>query len=203
MSSQVSDFYQAGVTTADVVGGPARVLVADPSVTTYPHQISDILNFATYAPQSGWTDIGHTNEPFTSTDGFETTDWISQQIGRINIQVGTWNRTISVSPMQKSEIVMDLVHQAVADRYTNDDGDKITYFWDEPEVSEWRMVAIHLNPNTLLLTADIFPRVKRNGSDAEMAWDRENAQAHATEFTPLPDDDVPNNANWYRIEQLG
>lgn len=197
----MTTFYQEGVNTEEVIGGPARILVADKNTVTYPLAIQDVLNFATYQPETGWIDAGHTNEPFTSTDGFETTDWISQQVGRINIQVGTWNRTISVSFMEKTEIVMDLVHEAVEDRVVNGDGEKVTYFWDKSEVKEWRMVAIHLNGNSNLLTMDVFPRVKRSGADAETAWDRENAQVHATEFSPLPDDEVLNSANWYRIEQ--
>lgn len=197
-----SEFYQTGVTTDDVIGGAARILVADPNLVTYPTAIADVLNFTTYQAQAGWIDVGHTNEPFEATDGFDTTDWISQQVGRINIQVGTWNRTISVSMMQKSEIVMDLVHEAVEARVTNPAGEKITYFWDKPEVKEWRMVAVHLNSNADLLTMDVYPRVKRSGADATLAWDRENAQTHATEFTPLPDSEVLNDANWYRIEEV-
>lgn len=195
------NFYSLGVNSDNVVGGPARVLVADPSVTTYPQQISDIINLTTYLAQTGWTDIGHTSEPFESTDGFETTDWISQQLGRINIQVGTWNRTISITAMQKDEVVMNLIHEAVEDRVTNPDGDKVTYFWDKPETREWRMVAIHFNSNDSLLTADVFPRVKRSGADATTAWDRSNPQTHGSEFTPLPDTAVPYQANWYRIEE--
>lgn len=200
-----NDFYRQGVTTSYVIGGPGRVLVAATTVS-YPLKIADVINFSTYAPQANWFDLGHTSEPFTSTEGFETTDWISQQIGKINIQVGTWNRTIGITFLEsKNTKVFDVVHET-AERVTDPTGsaptEQVSYHWDKPEVTEWRMAVLHYDFSTNKVTMDVFPRIKRSGADSEMAWDRGNPQAHGTEFVPLPDSDVPNTANWYRIEQL-
>lgn len=195
------DFYRKGVDTEGVIGGPARILVADPTVMSYPTQMSEVIDFSTYQPMAGWIDVGHTSEPFESTNSFDTTDWISQQIGRINIQVGTWTRTISVTFMEsRNQKVMDLVHQ-VDSRETNGAGELVTYFVDAADVSEWRMVAMHLDAKSDRITMDVFPRIKRSGADATTAWDRENPQTHGTEFSPLPDPDMDQQANWYRLEE--
>ena len=197
----IDNFYKLGVDDAKVYGGPARVLMAL-STTTYPLRIQDVLNFTTYQPQTGWFDLGHTNEPFTSTNSFDTTDWISQQVGRINIQVGNWDRTIGVTFMESlNTYVMDIVHSADV-RESNVDGDRVTYFTDLPDVDEFRLVAAFYDRRRNRLVMDVFPRVKRSGADAETAWDRENPQAHGTEFAPLPDSNIPNSPNWYRIEEV-
>jgi len=200
-----SDFWNNGVNEAKVLGGPARVIVALKSATTYPELISDVLNLTTYQPQANWTDVGHTSEPFNISDGFETTEWISQQAGRINIQVGNWNRTITFTMMQTlTDKVMDLAHEADG-RTTNADGDTVEYFWDKPEVTEWRVAALHLVEGASAaanLVMDVFPNCKRSGADSETAWDRGNPQTASVEMTPLPDEDAPYNANWYRIREL-
>ena len=108
----VADFWSTGVSDNNVVGGPARVLASKKSLTTYPTEISDVLNLETYEAQTNWFDVGHTTEPFNITDGFEVTDWESQQTGIINQQVGNWNRSISITVMEsKNNDVMDMVHE--------------------------------------------------------------------------------------------
>lgn len=200
-----SDFWNKGVDEDKILGGPARVLVSRKSVTTYPELISEVLNLTTYDPAANWLDVGHTSEPFNMTDGFETTEWISQQAGRINVQVGNWNRSISVTLMQTlTNTVMDIAHEADG-RTTNTDGDTVEYFWDKPEVTKWRVAAVHLVEDAAAaanIVMDVFPFCKRSGADSETAWDRGNAQTASLEMTPLPDEDVPNNANWYRIREL-
>lgn len=198
-----SDFYNQGVVKDNVVGGPARILVA-PITVSYPVLISDVLDLATYQPQAGWLDLGHTSEPFASTDGFEAVEWTSQQQGVINTQIGTWNRTITVTLMEGlRESVMDLAHSA-GDRDTNADGDKVTYFWDRSDTSAYRVVAMHLaeaKASGSNIIIDVFPNCKRSGADSQTAWDRGNPQVHSLELRPFPDDDVPNKSSWYRIEQ--
>jgi len=111
------------------------VLVAERSVVAYPDLISDVLNLNTYDPAANWTDLGHTSTPFNFSDGFDTTNWVSQQAGIINVQIGNWNRTINVTFMEtKNNKVMDVVHEADG-RATNSDGDEIAYFWDKPDVT--------------------------------------------------------------------
>lgn len=198
-----SDFLNQGVSKSNVVGGPARIMIA-PITVSYPTLISEVLDLSTYQPQAGWLDLGHTSEPFQSTDGFDAVQWVSQQQGVINTQVGNWNRSITVTLMEGlREAVMDLAHSAGA-RETNADGDKVTYYWDRSDTTPYRMVAVHLAESKLAgsnIIMDVFPNCKRSGADSQMAWDRGNPQTHSLEVTPFPDDDVPNKANWYRIEQ--
>jgi len=200
-----ADFWTTGVNEAKVLGGPARIIVALKSATTYPELISDVLNLTTYQPATNWTDVGHTSEPFNISDGFETTEWISQQAGRINIQIGNWNRNITFTMMQTlTDKVMDLSHEAQG-RTTNADGDTVEYFWDVSEVTSWRVAAVHLVEGATAgsnIVMDVFPNCKRSGADSETAWDRGNPQTASIEMTPLPDEDAPLNANWYRIRQL-
>ncbi len=199
-----SEFYTKGVTRDNVLGGPARILVAKRSLTTYPELISDVLNLSTYEPAANWHDVGHTSEPFETSDGFATTDWISQQLGKINVQVGTWERTISVTLMETdNDWVMDLAHEA-ADRTTNADGDEVVYFLDQSDVTEWRVAAVNLQEGGTSgqnIVMDVFPRCKRSGADSTTAWDRENPQTATLEMVPFPDGDLSNSANWYRIRQ--
>jgi hypothetical protein len=199
-----SDFWTVGVNDSNVVGGPARILVAQRSLSTYPELISDVLDLTTYNPQSGWEDVGHTSEPFTNTSGFDTSDWLSQQAGRINVQIGTWNRTISITPMEgMRDIVMDVVHQP--ERSTNADGDTVEHMWDRPDVTEWRVVAINIQENkadAANIVMDVFPRCKRSGGDSETGWTRSEPQTHTLEMIPFPDVDVPYNSNWYRIREI-
>lgn len=200
-----SDFWRTGSNEDNVLGGPARILVAERATSSYPELISEVLDLSTYQPVAPWVDIGLTSEPFAISDGFESTDWISQQLGKINVQVGTWNRTITVTLMEsKRNAVMDIAHEAFG-RTTNADGDEVVYFWDQSDVTEWRMAAINLQESGSAgsnITMDVFPNVKRSGSDSETAWDRNNPQTHSLEVTPFPDTGVPNSANWYRISQI-
>ncbi len=200
-----SDFWRKGSTEDNIVGGPVRILAAKRSTSSYPELISEVINLATYDAVSPWQDLGLSTEPFAFSDGFETTDWISQQLGKINVQVGTWNRTIGVTLMEgKLNFLMDVVHEADG-RTANTDGDEVVYFWDKSDVEEWRVVGINLQEKVAAgsnIIMDVFPRAKRSGADSETAWDRNNPQTHTVEFTPFPDDGVPLNANWYRITQL-
>lgn len=202
--ADTANFWRLGADRENVVGGPARILVSERSVTSYPELISDVLNLSTYQPQTNWFDLGHTSEPFASTDGFDTTEWESQQAGIIDTQVGNWNRSISVSFMEsKNNKVMDVVHEADG-RALNPDGDQVEYFWDKPDVTEWRVVAIHLAEKGTAgqnIIMDVFPNAKRSGGDSETAWDRGSPQAHSVELRPFPDPGVPFDANWYRITQ--
>lgn len=199
-----SDFWTKGVSRDNVLGGPARVLVSEHSVTSYPELISDVINLSTYDPATNWYDLGHTSEPFVIRDGFDTTEWVSQQLGIINVQVGTWNRTITVTLMETDrDKVMDVAHEADG-RTTNSDGDEVIYMWDKSDVTEWRLAAIHLaeeGTSGQNIVMDVFPRCKRSGADAETSWDRGNPQTASLEMVPFPDEDVPYDANWYRIRQ--
>jgi hypothetical protein len=200
-----ADFLRLATELTNVVGGPARILVAQRSATTYPELISDVLNLSTYQPVSPWVDLGHSSTPFAASDGFDTTEWVSQQGGIINTQIGNWNRTIAVTLMEsRNNDVMDVVHEADG-RVTNTDGDEIVYFWDKAEVTEWRVAALNLQTSKTAgsnIIMDVFPNAKRSGSDSETAWDRDNAQTHSVELRPFPDPGVPFDANWYRITQL-
>jgi len=199
-----SDFWTRGVDRDNVLGGPARVLVSDHSVTSYPETIGDVLDLSTYDPATNWYDLGHTSEPFNIRDGFDTTEWVSQQLGIINVQVGNWNRTITVTLMETDrDKVLYVAHEADG-RTTNADGDEVVYFWDKSDVTEWRVAALHLiegQSDRVNIVMDVFPRCKRSGADAETAWDRGNPQTASLEMVPFPDEDVPYDANWYRIRQ--
>lgn len=199
-----SNFYTKGVNRANILGGPARIIVAKRSLTTYPEKISDVLDLSTYDPATNWHDVGHTSEPFEISDGFDTTDWISQQLGRINVQVGNWNRTISFTAMEMdNDWAMDLAHEAYG-RTTNSEGDELIYFWDQSSVTEWRVAALYKDEQGAdgsNIIMDVFPCCKRSGADSTTAWDRENPQTAPVEMVPFPDEDVPNSANWYRIRQ--
>lgn len=199
-----ADFWRMGTNRDNVIGGPARILISKRSETTYPELISDVLDLSTYAPQANWYDLGHTSEPFENTSGFDSQEWVSQQAGIINLQVGNWTRSISVTFMETDNTkVMDVVHEADG-RAVNADGDEVIYMWDKTDVTEWRLVAVNLQEGQAdgqNIIMDVFPRVKRSGSDATTSWDRENSQTHGTEFQPFPDPDVPYDANWYRIRQ--
>lgn len=199
-----SDFWKKGVSVDNVYGGPARILVAKRSTTAYPEVISDVLDLSTYDPAGTWQDIGHTSTPFASTSGFDTTEWVSQQAGIINTQVGNWNRAITVSMMEsRNNLVMDVVHEQDG-RTSNSDGDQVEYFWDQPDTTEWRVVAMNLQENKTAgqnIIMDVFPNCKRSGADSEMSWDRDNPQANSVELKPFPDEGVPLTSNWYRITQ--
>lgn len=203
--ASTSDFWRLGTNEGDIVGGPARILVSQRSVTTYPLLISDVLNLNTYQPQTNWFDLGHTMAPFVSTSGFDTQNWVSQQQGVINVQVGSWNRAITVTFMEsKNNKVMDFVHEADG-RTLNSDGDQVEYFWDKPATTEWRLVAINLKEEGTAgsnIIMDVFPFVKRSGADSETSWDRGNPQGHSVEMKPFPDTGVPFDASWYRVTQL-
>jgi hypothetical protein len=201
-----SDFWTKGSDVDNVVGGPARILVSERSATTYPELISEIIDLSTYDPMTGWSDVGHTSEPLNIADGFETTEWVSQQLGIIDIQTGNWNRSLSFTMMEvERDIVMRLAHEGTTEA-ANADSDMVQYFWDKSCVTEWRVAAISMVDGCAtspLLICDIFPRAKRSGADSETSWDRTNPQTASVELTPLPDDNVPNDANWYRIRQTG
>lgn len=200
-----ADFLNIGTNEDNIFGGPVRILVAQRSLTAYPELISDVLNLATYNPAAGWTDAGHTSTPLALSNGFEVTDWVSQQAGIINQQVGNWNRSATVAFMEsRNNIVLDLVHEADG-RQTNSDGDQVDYFWNKPEVTEWRVAALFLDESVAdgsNIVMDVLPRAKRNGAASETAWDRGNPQTHSVELTPLADPGVPYDAAWYRIRQL-
>jgi len=198
------NFWQEGVNEGNIVGGPARVLVSKRSVTTYPELISDVLDLTTYQPQADWYDVGHTSEAFANTSGFDTTNWVSQQSGIINVQVGNWNRRISLTLMEgRNNTVMDLVHEAEG-RTSNSDGDEVEYFYDKSNITEWRVAAISLQESEVAgenMIMDVFPFCKRSGADSETSWSRSDPQTHTLEMIPFPEPDAPYDASWYRVSQ--
>jgi hypothetical protein len=199
-----SDFYTRGVNDDNVLGGPVRIIVAQKSLTSYPEQISDVLDLSTYDPQTNWHDLGHTSEPFESSHGFDTTEWESQQLGVIDVQVGKWNRQFTVSLMEAdNDYVRDLALEAYG-RTTNADGDEVEYYWDQSDVTRWRVAALYLEEDGTAgenIVMDVFPNAKLSGDDVTLAWDRNNPQAISVTMRPFPDGDVPNKANFYRIRQ--
>jgi hypothetical protein len=200
-----AQFWNLGTETDDVQGGPARVLAAPYATSTYPELISEVLDLDTYLPVAPWVDLGHTSEPFESTHGFDTAEWISQQQGRINTQVTQWNRTVTVTFMEgRNDDMMDIVH-SLDNRDSNADGDSRVYGWDRSDTTEYRLAALNLQENRAdgrNITMDVFPKVKRSGADSTFAWSREDAQTHSVELTPFPDPQTPFEANWYRLQQL-
>lgn len=200
-----AQFWSLGTATPDVQGGPVRILAAPYATSSYPELLSDVLDLSTYVAVSPWTDLGHTSEPFESTDGFDTAEWISQQQGLINTQVTQWNRNITVTFMEgRNNLMVDIVHSP-DNRDTNTDGDERVYYWDRPDTTEYRLAALNLEDNRTdgsNITMDVFPKVKRSGADSANIWSREEPNTHSVELTPFPDPQTPFEANWYRITQI-
>ena len=202
----VDDFYRTGVDSDNVVGGPARIMIVKRADLTYPVDISDVIDLTTYQPVGLWQDAGLTQEAFAMTNSFETTDWPSQQLGVINIQVGDWTRNVSTSFMETlGDKIMEFVHERVSSEVTPGDADTVDYFGDVTDVTEWRVAALYLNKNKAggeNIIMDVFPRVKRGGDEASVEWSRTDAQIHTTSWRPLPEPEAPHQASWYRITQI-
>jgi len=120
------------------------------------------------------------------------------------VQVGNWNRRISLTLMEgRNNTVMDLVHEAEG-RTSNSDGDEVEYFYDKSNITEWRVAAISLQESEVAgenMIMDVFPFCKRSGADSETSWSRSDPQTHTLEMIPFPEPDAPYDASWYRVSQ--
>lgn len=82
----------------NLLGGAVRILMAE-MATAVPTNIADVVDMeSTYAPKTGWTDIGATKESFTYERGFDESGFeIQQTPGAVLSAITDITRTIQIS----------------------------------------------------------------------------------------------------------
>jgi len=144
-----------------------------------------------------------TLDPFQQSFGFDSSEWVTQQLGPINQQVSTWRRRISTRFAEDTAFVRQVVHEgdtlASQGLATNADSDNMLWYYNKQDVTEYTLAVLFLDEATGKIRATVYPRVKRSGSDSVTAWDRDNPRGHQVEWEALPDPEVPNNASAYDI----
>lgn len=86
------------VNSKNFVGGPGRLVVADMSIEA-PEAISDVMSTtAPYNLTTGWRDLGATSEGIAISRGFETEDFMVDQVmGAADTDVTGYNHTLSTN----------------------------------------------------------------------------------------------------------
>lgn len=171
-----------------------RVLVQKRSSypTTYPLSISDLISLSTYDPNvgNGWQDVGLTIQPMTESDGFDKTDIVTQQHGKINVRKGDYARTLAFAPAEQALLSRQLAKGATG---YNDDAvleERRVFYTNVKSETVWRAALVNFDDETGKIDASIYPYIKRSGDASERAWDKDNAQDYPITFEVFTDPNI-------------
>jgi len=195
----MAEWHQTDDST--VIMGPARVLLAEHSESSYADSIDDIINFATYAAISPWVDIGHTTGPFEITSGFSVADIESQQFGVVTQGNAQWAHMARTTLAEEREGIRTFMSMGLATE--NASGERVQNQVSEDFVTLYRIAALYLDNTTERVEGDIIHKAKWSGADSLTAWARGGQKIRPVEWTLFPDDDIPNNPVYNHLKETG
>jgi len=172
--------------------GPARVFIADYDETEPPTQLADFVSLTTYDAASGWTSLGDTVEPVSSTFAWDTVEVRTEQHGRVTDYIGDYNNRIVTTFAERSAAVKAAVMGIDLTEQTNAQSESVTYYTITKQKRPRRLAVLHLDEtiaSPFRIMATIFPKVMRTGSDSEWSWGNEQ-QVFPAEWNVYPDEDI-------------
>lgn len=172
----------------------ARVLVQKRSsyLTSYPLQMSHLINLSTYDPNpgNGWQDVGLTIQPTTESEGFDKTDIETQQMGKINVRKGDYDRSLAFAPAEQSHLTRVLAKGATG---YNDNAvlqERRWFFTNSKQETVWRVAVLDFDDETEKASVSIYPYVKRSGDSSERTWDKGAAQDYTIAYEVFTDPQI-------------
>lgn len=181
-------------TKDDVKVKVPRILVQLRSsyLTSYPLYLTDVIDVATYDPNVlyGWQEVGLTIQPVTGGEGFDKTEIVTQQMGRINVRKSDYTRTLAFAPAEQNYLTRQLAKGAVD---LNDDAsreERRVFYTNTKDETVWRVAVLNFDDETLNIDCTIFPRVKRAGDSSERVWDKDNPQDYPIAYEVFTDPQI-------------
>lgn len=178
-------------TKSEVVIKVPRILVQKRSsyLTSYPLAISDIISLSTYDPvvAYGWQDVGLTIQPLTESEGFDKTDIVTQQFGKINVRKSDYARTLAFAPAEQNRLTRELAKAGTGYSDNAVTKERRMFFTNTKDETVWRVAVVDFNDETEKVNASVFPYVKRSGDSSERVWDKDNAQDYPISYDVFTD----------------
>lgn len=171
-----------------------RVLVQKRSsyLTTYPLKLSEVINLSTYDPNvtCGWQDVGLTIQPQTESEGFDKTDIVTQQHGKINVRKGDYTRTLAFAPAEQTLLSRRLAKGATG---YNDNAvlkERRVFYTNAKTETPYRAAILNFDSETGKIDASIYPFIKRSGDSSDRVWDKGAPQDYPISFEVFTDPQV-------------
>lgn len=187
----MTEFYRGD--KEDVKIRIARLLIQERAtyLATYPLGLADIISLSTYDPNAtnGWKDFGLTVSPAEESEAFETTGIDTQQKGLINTRKGNYTRTVTFAPAEYDRQVLEMVKGGSG---YNDDAvnrERRLFFANKKAEKEYRLALLDQQEDGLI-SATVFPCIKRSGDATTRTWDKGAAQEFPVTCNILADENI-------------
>ena len=96
------DFFSTAINDNTFIRGAARLMWAGTTISV-PTTIADIINLSSYAPMTGWNDLGATKTGVTVTrNNTEEVFDVDQILGNIDTRPVDWEQTVTTALAEAS-----------------------------------------------------------------------------------------------------
>ena len=162
-----------------------------PSSNTAPSALAHLINMTTYDPNAtyGWVDLGLTGEPTSIVEGFDASEWESQQFGRLKTQLTLWNRMVKTELIEWTNNIRQLIRESSTPAGAGASGQTRINYPERVSVPFRRLAVLHMRDDGRII-AHIFPSVQWSGADIESTLARDNPQRVPIEWRAYVDDNI-------------
>lgn len=189
-------FYPTSINDESFVRAPGRLLYADLS-TSFPTQIHDVVNTSTYAPQTGWTDLGATKGgvqvSFNNSEDLFTVDQI---IGEIDSLPSGAQMSVQTQLAEATADHLSLAWEGTS--VTTNSGatggsEKNVSFGPFESYTRRRLAVGQRRPSSGKLRLTVFRKVQRSAAESTLTANSTGDQTTIPiTFRVLPDTSVTN-----------
>lgn len=192
----MADFFRTDVNDRSFIRGAARLLYADPTVTTAPTAIGDIIYLASgagydqYDPKTGWTDLGATKTGIQiSVNNTEETFDVDQIYGDIDSLPTNWEVSVGTQLAEFTPEKLEVAWEGTS-LSTNGAGEEEISFGQPSYYTRRRLAVLFQRPNGNI-RAYSFRKVQRLPQESTVTHNKTGEQiAVPVQFRVLPDFDV-------------
>jgi len=188
----VSDLY-------NIFGGVGRLVYA-PTSTTYPTEISDLLDPVTGILVSGWTDFGATDGGLTLTPGFDKEEWEVDQVNTpIDEFITKWTWTVETVLVEASLENLGVIWEGNTITTKSDTTttlDERTIKFGSPSVTTRRLLAFIQDKRVSTASGEgrirvyMFRRASFNGAASSHEFSKSSPARIPVTFTLFADTDI-------------
>lgn len=174
-------FYPTNITPDSFIRGPARLLIANITLST-PANIGDIINLTgtttQYQAMAGWTDLGSTKTGVQiSTNNTEENFDVDQILGDIDTLPTNWEASAGTQLADVSPTMLALVWEGtVAYQATSADGPRWRVGYGQPVTYSKRKLAVLHQKSNGLIRAHLFHRVTRTAQESAVTYNKTGEQ---------------------------
>ena len=169
----MAEFFSTNIGNDTFIRGAARLMWAGTTIA-FPTTIGDIINLSSYAPQTGWNDLGATKGGITiSRNNTEETFDVDQILADIDSRPVTWEQTVST---QLAEASLDRMAVAWSGGTKTTAGSEEQLGIGDPPIYFKRRLAVLFRKEDGKLRAHVFRKAQRSAVDSPITFNKTGEQ---------------------------